>query len=210
MSKLQLVQQLKQKIHCSSPMALQLLKETNNDLNKAEQLFHQQNIVFIQQQTNSDKALAEKYYHFCNNNVEKAILSAKGWIFHERVTQCVITTFDNKNFHDYLACFILTAMDEHHNRIMALKTIEQTFTIIPIEDVWNYLYNKEVNIFDFDKNFDPYCENYLNLEQIDKLIKNLENLTHDTLKVVAFYQELITWLTNCKKYAYTLEIFGNI
>lgn len=209
MSKLQLVQQLKQQIHCSSPMALQLLKEANNDLNKAEQFFHEKNIAFIQQQANSDRILAEKCYHLCEYNIEKAIKRTKDWIFYERITQCIITTFDNKNSHDYPACFILTAIDKDNKKIMDLETIEQTFTIIPIEDVWDYLYNKDINVFDFDKYFAPYFENCLSLEQVDKLIKNLENITNNNPKVMTFYQELANWLTNCKKIAHSLAIFGN-
>lgn len=210
MIKLQLIQQLKQKIHCSSPVVLQLLKENNNDLIKAEQQFHEQNIALIQQQTNSDRALAEKCYRLCQYNVEKAIKRTKDWIFYERVTHCIITTFDNKNFHDYPACFILTAIDKDNKKIMDLETIEQTYTIIPIEDVWDYLYNKDINVFDFDKYFDPYFENCLSLEQVDKLIKNLENLTNDNPKVMTFYQQLANWLTNCKKHAHDLAIFGNV
>lgn len=211
MSNLQLLQQLKQRINCSSPVALQLLKQTDNDLAKAEQLFHEQNLDFIQQQANCDRELAEKFYHRCQQNVEEAIAQATGWILHGRISKSVITTADEKySAHPHRLCFILTARDKNDSRIMDIDTIEQTYTIIPIEDVWEYLYNKEVNVFDFHDDFSPYFDNDFSLEQIDTLVKNLQNLTHTDPKVMKFYQELMDWLINCKKFAHHLQIYGNV
>lgn len=113
MSNLQLLQQLKQRINCSSPVALQLLKQTDNDLAKAEQLFHEQNLDFIQQQANCDRELAEKFYHRCQQNVEEAIAQTTGWILHGRISKSVITTADEKySAHPHRLCFILTARDK--------------------------------------------------------------------------------------------------
>lgn len=54
MANLNLIQQLKTLTQCSTPQALQLLKQSNDDVKQAEQLFHQQNLVFIQQQAECD------------------------------------------------------------------------------------------------------------------------------------------------------------
>lgn len=54
MANLTLIQQLKTLTQCSTPQALQLLKQSNDDVKQAEQLFHQQNLAFIQQQAECD------------------------------------------------------------------------------------------------------------------------------------------------------------
>lgn len=206
------IQHLKNLTHCTTPQALQLLKQANNDVAQAEQLFHQQNLAFIQRQAECDRELAEKFYRKFDKfdyDTQLVVRNIQGWRIGERVRQCVITT-DYDYLYPFRACFIFTVMDKNNNRIRDLDNLEKLYTIVPIEDVWDYLYNEEINMFDFYEDFDPYFGNDFSLDQVDKLIANLDQAVHADPKVMAFYQELKNWLIECKPFAHHLEIYGNV
>lgn len=105
------IQHLKNLTHCTTPQALQLLKQANNDVAQAEQLFHEQNLSFIQEQADCERELAEKFYRMCDFDVAKAIEKTQDWLFHARISQSVITTAEDKHY-PYGACFIFTARGE--------------------------------------------------------------------------------------------------
>lgn len=58
------IQTLKQQINCSTKQALDLLKQSDGEIEKAVEIYHQNNIADIITQTNCNQEMAEKYYGF--------------------------------------------------------------------------------------------------------------------------------------------------
>lgn len=107
---------LKTLIHCTTPQALQLLKQADNDVVKAEQLFHEQNLAFIQEQADCERELAEKFYRMYDFDVAKAIENADAWIRNGIYNRSIITTRENKqNLNEH--ALVIYAENEHNQMV---------------------------------------------------------------------------------------------
>lgn len=194
------IQQLKNLTHCTTPQALQLLKQANNDVAKAEQLFHEQNIAFIQQQADCERELAEKFYQMYDFEVTKAIEQADAWIRHDIRSRCVITLDEDTstpNGHGLL----IFAENEQNQMIRERQLLAKTYVLIPF---WaGNLLKTTIKSFGFYQWRNEEC-NYFSLADVDKLIENLATIQTNDEEEKNFYDELKNWLIECKPFAHHL------
>lgn len=201
MANLNLIQQLKTLTQCSTPQALQLLKQSNDDVKQAEQLFHQQNLVFIQQQAECDRELAEKFYRMYDFDVKKSIENADAWIRNGIYNRSIITTRENK-YNENEHALVIYAENEHNQMVRDRELIAKTWVCIPL-NAGSELLIRNPNLLGFyDWQHGEY--NYFSLADVDKLIKNLDNIKVSDSIEQAFYQELKNWLIECKPLAHHL------
>lgn len=195
------IQILKAKINCSTKDALALLKNSNNDIEKAIDLYHQQNIQAIIEKTNCDDDLAYKYYQFFQNNQQKAIQKIQELQCHDVFIHKIITTRDDKRRYREAGfeIYIKSELRDWRSHL-------EDYVFIPAEDAWliNPVFAKHCD------DFDPYFTNHINHQIILAVIDELSLLKDDDKTVMAFYQEVIDWLKQKSKPDNIIEIYGNI
>lgn len=200
MANLTLIQQLKTLTQCSTPQALQLLKQSNDDVKQAEQLFHQQNLAFIQQQAECDHELAERFYKMYDFDVSKAIENADAWICNGIYNRSIITLGEDNpmtNGH----CLLIFAENENNQRIMERELLAKTWVCISL--CAGRLLVQNSHLLEFYHWRHGEC-NYFSLADVDKLIENLDNIKVSDPIEQTFYKELKDWLINCKPHAHHL------
>lgn len=196
------IQTLKAKINCSTKDALALLKNSNNDIEQAITLYHQQNIQAIIEKTNCDDELANKYYQFFQHNPQKAIKKIQELQYHDVFIHKIITTRDDKRRYREAGFEIyIKSKDENHWYNNAEDHI-----FIPVKDVWLI----EPIFAKYCDNFDYTFYNEYNHKAILGIIDELSLLKDDDKTVMAFYQEVIDWLKQKSKPDNIIEIYGNI
>lgn len=195
------IQTLKTKIDCSTKDALALLKNSNNDIEKAIDLYHQQNIQAIIEKTNCDDDLAHKYYQFFQHNPQKAIEKIQELQYHDVFIHKIITTRDDKRRYREAGfeIYIKSELRDWRSHL-------EDYVFIPAEDAWliNPVFAKHCD------DFDPYFTNHINHQIILAVIDELSLLKDDDKTVMAFYQEVIDWLKQKSKPDNIIEIYGNI
>lgn len=195
------IQQLKNLTHCTTPQALQLLKQANNDVAKAEQLFHEQNLAFIQQQADCERELAEKFYRMYDFDVTKAIENADAWIRNGIYNRSIITTRENKyNLNEH--ALVIYAENEHNQLIRDRELIAKTWVCIPL-NAGSELLVKNPDLLGFYDWKHEEC-NYFSLADVDKLIENLATIQTNDEEEKNFYDEVKNWLIECKPFAHHL------
>lgn len=196
------IQTLKTKINCSTKDALTLLKNSNNDIEKAIDLYHQQNIQAIIAKTHCDDNLAHKYYQFFQHNPQKAIEKIQELQYHDVFIHKIITTRDDK--HRYREAGFEIYIKSKDKDYWYDSVEDHIF--IPMKDVWliEPIFSKHCD--DFDYTF----YNRYNHQAILAVIDDLTLLKDDDKTVMAFYQEVIDWLKQKSKPDNMIEIYGNI
>lgn len=196
------IQTLKAKIDCSTKDALALLKNSDNDIERAINLYHQQNIQAIIEKTHCDDELAHKCYQFFQHNSQKAIEKIQELQYHDVFIHQIITTRDDKRRYREAGFEIYIKSkdkDYWHDHV-------EDHIFIPMKDVWliEPIFSKHCN--DFDYTF----YNQYNHQAILAVIDELALLKDGDKAVMAFYQEVIDWLKQKSKPDNIIEIYGNI
>lgn len=196
------IQTLKSKIDCSTKDALALLKNSNNDIEKAIDLYHQKNIQAIIEKTHCDDNLAHKYYQFFQYNPQKAIEKIQELQYHDVFIHKIITTRDDK--HRYREAGFEIYIKSKDKDYWYDSAEDHIF--ISMKDVWliEPIFSKYCD--DFDYTF----YNRYNHQAILAVIDDLALLQDDDKTVMDFYQEVIDWLKQKSKPDNIIEIYGNI
>ena len=206
------IHQLRSKINIPLAKAIELLKLTDNDIEQAERLFHQQNIDFIVEKTGVAIILAQENYRLFESNIEKSIAKIDHDIKREMHLRRIITMRDDKIRHNEVG-FRIYAEDEHCEEYNILDN----YTFIPDYD-FAYIIGEFKNVFpiyDFwteseqDK-FEVCWHNTFDKPTCQQISQNIRNLKHDDPKVLQFFQDVSDWLDERLTYAHHIVVEGNI
>lgn len=202
MMSLQKIHALKAQIPCSTAHALALLKNSDGDITKAVDCYHQDNIANIMNDTGCNKIMADKYYHFFAHNKQRAIHKIKELQSHEQFIHKIITTRDDKRRYREAGFEIyIKSNNEHH----WYDDIDD-YTFIPAPDCFliGDILTKHCDGYDF-----TYF-NEFNHQAVQNIIHDIVLLTNDDKKIMQFYQEVVVWLKEKSKPDNIIQIYGNI
>lgn len=197
-----LIQHLKRQTNCSTQEAFSLLKQCNNEVEKAIMYYHERNIQSIMQKTACDEQLANKYYQFFQQNKEKTIEKIQELQNHEVFIHKIITTREDKrSYHEPgFEIYIKSESEKYW-----YDNVED-YIFIPMKDVWliEPIFSKYCD--DFDYTF----YNRFNHQAILGVIDELSSIENKEQQEMQFYQEVIEWLKQKSTPDNIIEIYGNI
>lgn len=206
------IRQLRSKANIPLAKAIELLRLTNNNIEQAEQLFHQQNIDFIVESTDVEMDLAKQHYQQFDKNAEKAIQKIQQDIKEQEFLKAIITTRDDKIRHREIG-FDFYAEDENCESYR--QPNNQTF--IPDKD-FSYIiaeFRKVFPIYDYwsqseQDNFEVCWQNTFDKQTCQAISNLIRKLTHDDPKVLQFFQDVSDWLDERLIYAHHIVVEGNL
>lgn len=181
---------------------MDLLKQSDGEIEKAVEVYHQNNIADIVTQTNCNQEMAEKYYKKFSFNTEKSIREIKSILSQQRYCHQTITLQDDKCHYNEVG-FALYIKSK--TKYLGYDNNDD-YIFIPVPDCW--LISDTFSTYCDD--YDPCFHNDFNHEAILNVIHDLSLLTDDDKKVMQFYQEVIAWFKDKSKPDNIIEMYGNI
>lgn len=200
------IQQLRSKINIPLAKAIELLKLTDNDIEQAEKLFHEQNIdELVSSIENCEYDVAKKYYDYCNFNMEKAKEKIQDYYDFVELKNSIITTREDKRRYREMG-FDISSFDKERSLLK--------FTFIPFYDITEELlqvlnkhYPSELN--DGYTRLDMTAHNYFSAKEIKQIILGLRNIKADEVYEL-FYHQLADWFEAEIHHSNDILIYGNI
>lgn len=194
------VKTLRTQIHCSITQAVTLLKQTDNNVDKAISLFHQQNLERLCKDTGSNLELAQKYYANFHQDIEKTQKKLEELMYRQRKKARIFTLREDKTWKYGDIVFSLYGIDDDDQMVFSEQdySIEQA-DFVYIEPAFHFL--SDHISFSERYELEPH-----HIKQVIKSITELNNThyrpkneptqyTHLTNDVIeAFRCQIIEWL----------------
>lgn len=195
---------LRNKIGIPLNVAVELLKNNNNDVLLCEKEFHNNNIQTISQKTECDYESAKESYALCNYDIAKAI---------ERINQkqVIITAGNKVNSKIGFVLWPENAAGEFYKTAkrndafihtedfdIILKEFQSVF---PLKNPWNN---------DIEDKFDPVGNNFFDNKTCRNIVEKISHIKTDDQKVQVFLQEITNWLNDKLTYADYIVVYGNL
>lgn len=203
------IQKLRLNIDIPLTKAIELLKLTDSDIERAERLFHEQQIDFIVEKTDCVRSIAEEFYQNYNGDWEKAVNKIKSILHFQKIHKI----FDFIGDCHYGAGYRIFGVDENSQEL----DIEDNITFLPLEDfrliqsafedvfpVYN-LRLEEIEVY-----FDPFFANTFDRPTCQQISQNIRQLKHDDERVLQFFQDVSDWLNERLIYAHHVVVEGNL
>lgn len=185
--------------------ALELLEANEGDLEKSEIEFHRNNINTICRLAECEEVLAEKYYHICASNVDKAIEK-----IHERL--CFLTAHPEEPI-DKIGFILWTRNDSisqyvtSRDRSLFIQSRDFEYVIDVFRSVYPII-NPENGMV--ENNFDIVSNNIFDNKTCRIIVDRMARLSVKDQNIEIFLRALIKWFNVRLRFADYIVVYGNL
>jgi len=202
---LQKIKTLREKLSIPLDVAMQLMKENNDDILMCQQEFHRNNINTICRLAECNEIVAEKYYQICNFDIEKSIKKIHQQLF--------FLTTTPKEAVDKIG-FILWAENENldtyvtsRDRSLFIQTKDFDYVMDVFKSVFP-IKDQKGNII--DNHFSTTSSNFFDNKTSRIIVNRIAKINTKNANVESFLRDLIKWFNIQLRYADTIVVYGNL